>query len=101
MPTPTPVVRRRMGRKRTDSNPEPVTPSMVLKAIIEEKSPGLAIAEIARRSGIARPNVSRVLSGEAPFPAIQTVESILMAVGSDLCHYRRTKKRIESITDSA
>lgn len=89
----------RMGRKR--SEPVPGDPATVLKAIIAEREPGLTIAEIARRTGMARPNVSRLMNGEAPYPSIQTIELVLDAVKSNLCQYQKIKKRIVSDTDSA
>lgn len=99
MPAIRPRPAPRMGRKRAE--PRPGDPGDVLKTIIEAKAPGISIAEIARRTGITRPNVSRLLNGESPYPSIQTVEAVLAAVGSNLCQYEKIKKRLAGDTDSA
>lgn len=89
-----------MGRKAATPQPDRPTPGEVLRAVIStSKEPDISVAELARRANMTRPNVSRLLSGETPFPSVQTIEAILAAIGSNLCHYQRSKNRIEKSTD--
>lgn len=93
-----------MGRKAATPPPTGPTPGDVLRAVIAEREPGVTTVELAKRTGMTRANVSRVLSGAAPYPSVQTVELLLSAVRATLCHYHRAKARLRSIeidTDSS
>ncbi len=62
----------------------PLDPKKILRLM---SSKDVSRAELARRTGIAPPNITRILSGERPDPALSTAERIAEAL----------KCRLESI----
>ncbi len=55
----------------------PLDPKKI-EAVMQSKS--VSRAELARRTGIAPPNITRILSGERPDPALSTAEKIAAAL---------------------
>jgi transcriptional regulator with XRE-family HTH domain len=53
-----------------------------IRAVMDVK--GVTQAELARRTGIAPPNIARILSGDRTDPALSTAERIASALKTPL-----------------
>lgn len=56
----------------------PLDPTKI-ESVMVAKS--VSRAELSKRSGIAPPNITRLLSGERPDPTLSTVERLAKALG--------------------
>jgi transcriptional regulator with XRE-family HTH domain len=59
----------------------PLDPAKII-AVMDGKE--MSRADLSRKSGIAPPHITRILSGERPDPALSTAERIAKALGCGL-----------------